>query len=137
VLTTALAGVTIGRRAAAMGLTAAQAAALLAPARPAVILLHPQPDRTPELAIAMVGMILLFTALNLYGSYVLTGVVEEKSSRVVEVLLARVQPADLLAGKVTGIGLLGIGQFALLGAVAAVTLQAVHPPRLREAWREV
>lgn len=130
VLTTALAGVTIGRRAAAMGLTAAQAAALLAPARPAVTLLHPQPDRTPELAIAMVGMILLFTALNLYGSYVLTGVVEEKSSRVVEVLLARVQPADLLAGKVTGIGLLGIGQFALLGAVAAVTLQAVHPPRL-------
>lgn len=130
VLTTALAGVTIGRRAAAMGLTAAQAAALLAPARPAVTLLHPQPDRTPELVIAMVGMILLFTALNLYGSYVLTGVVEEKSSRVVEVLLARVQPADLLAGKVAGIGLLGIGQFALLGAVAAVTLQAVHPPRL-------
>jgi ABC-2 type transport system permease protein len=130
VLTTALAGVTIGRRAAAMGLTAAQAAALLAPARPAVTLLHPQPDRTPELVIAMVGMILLFTALNLYGSYVLTGVVEEKSSRVVEVLLARVQPADLLAGKVAGIGLLGIGQFAMLGAVAAVTLQAVHPPRL-------
>jgi ABC-2 type transport system permease protein len=130
VLTTALAGVTIGRRAAAMGLTAAQAAALLAPARPAVTLLHPQPDRTPQLVIAMVGMILLFTALNLYGSYVLTGVVEEKSSRVVEVLLARVRPADLLAGKVAGIGLLGIGQFALLGAVAAVTLQAVHPPRL-------
>jgi ABC-2 type transport system permease protein len=130
VLTTALAGVTIGRRAAAMGLTAAQAAALLAPARPAVTLLHPQPDRTPELVIALVGMILLFTALNLYGSYVLTGVVEEKSSRVVEVLLARVRPTDLLAGKVAGIGLLGIGQFALLGAVAAVTLQAVHPPRL-------
>jgi ABC-2 type transport system permease protein len=130
VLTTALAEVTIGRRAAAMGLTAAQAAALLAPARPAVTLLHPQPDRTPELVIAMVGMILLFTALNLYGSYVLTGVVEEKSSRIVEVLLARVQPADLLAGKVAGIGLLGIGQFAMLGAVAAVTLQAVHPPRL-------
>ena len=130
VLTVALAEVTIGRRAAAMGLTGAQAAALLAPARPAVTLLHPQPDRTPELVIAMVGMILLFTALNLYGSYVLTGVVEEKSSRVVEVLLARVQPADLLAGKVAGIGLLGIGQFAMLGAVAAVTLQAVHPPRL-------
>jgi ABC-2 type transport system permease protein len=130
VLTTALAEVTIGRRAAAMGLTAAQAAAPLAPARPAVTLLHPQADRTPELVIAMVGMILLFTAMNLYGSYVLTGVVEEKSSRVVEVLLARVQPADLLAGKVAGIGLLGIGQFAMLGAVAAVTLQAVHPPRL-------
>jgi ABC-2 type transport system permease protein len=130
VLTTALAEITLARRAAAMGLTAAQAATLLAPARPAVTLLHRQPDRTPELVIALVGMVLLFTALNLYGSYVLTGVVEEKSSRVVEVLLARVQPADLLAGKVAGIGMLGIGQFALLGAVAAVTLQAVNPPRL-------
>jgi ABC-type Na+ efflux pump permease subunit len=66
-------------------------------------------------------MILLFTALNLYGSYVLTGVVEKKSSRVVEVVLARVRPSDLLAGQVAGIGVLGIGQFAALAAVAAAT----------------
>jgi ABC-2 type transport system permease protein len=57
-------------------------------------------------------------------------VVEEKSSRVVEVLLARVRPADLLAGKVLGIGLLGIGQFIALAVAAAATIQIVDPPDL-------
>jgi ABC-2 type transport system permease protein len=75
-------------------------------------------------------MILLFVALNFYGSYVLTGVVEEKSSRIVEVLLARVPASRLLAGKVAGIGLLGIGQFLALGVIAAGTLQIVRPPDL-------
>jgi ABC-2 type transport system permease protein len=78
----------------------------------------------------MIGMVLLFVALNFYGTYVLTGVVEEKSSRVVEVLLARVPARDLLAGKVAGIGLLGVGQFAALAAIAIITLQIVRPPDL-------
>ena len=42
------------------------------------------------------------------GKLVLTGVVQEKSSRVVEVLLARMPARTLLAGKVTGIGLIGL-----------------------------
>jgi ABC-2 type transport system permease protein len=92
--------------------------------------LQPEPDRGPQTLIALVGMVLLFVALNFYGTYVLTGVVEEKSSRVVEVLLARVRPADLLAGKVLGIGLLGLGQFLALAVAAAVTLQIVQPPDL-------
>jgi len=130
VLTTALAQIAVSERARALGLTPAQLGSLFAPAEPAVTRLHPQPDRAPQTVIALIGMILLFVALNFYGSYVLTGVVEEKSSRVVEVLLARVRPADLLAGKVLGIGILGISQFAALAAAAAVTLQIVRPPRL-------
>jgi ABC-2 type transport system permease protein len=126
----ALARITVAERARALGLTPAQAAALFAPAAPTVTLLHATPDRGPQTVIALAGMILLFVALNFYGSYVLTGVVEEKSSRIVEVLLARVRPADLLAGKVLGIGLLGIGQFLALAAVAAVTLQIVKPANL-------
>jgi ABC-2 type transport system permease protein len=85
------------------------------------------------MVIAMVGMILLFVALNFYGAYMLTGVVEEKSSRIVEVLLARVHAADLLAGKVLGIGLLGITQFLALAAVAATTLEIVKPANLPAA----
>jgi len=55
---------------------------------------------------------------------VAAGVVEEKSSRVVEVLLATVKPVHLLAGKVIGLGILGLGQLLLLailgmGAAAA------------------
>ena len=127
VLYAALAQVAIGQRAQALGLTPGQLQGLLAPPRTTVIRLHAQPDRTPQMIIALVGMILLFVALNFYGNYVLTGVVEEKSSRVVEVLLARVRPTDLLAGKVVGIGMLGIGQFTALAAVAAVTLEITRP----------
>jgi ABC-2 type transport system permease protein len=130
VLDAALARVAIGQRAQTLGLTPAQLGSLVAPAAPTVTRLHPAPDKGPQTVIALVGMILLFVALNFYGAYVLTGVVEEKSSRVVEVLLARVRPAQLLAGKVLGIGLLGIGQFLALAVVGAVTLRIVKPANL-------
>jgi ABC-2 type transport system permease protein len=48
----------------------------------------------------------LLVAIMLYGNLMLTGVAEEKSSRVVEVLLARMPACNLLAGKVAGIGML-------------------------------
>ncbi|MFG1912351.1 ABC transporter permease [Kribbella sp. NPDC048928] len=118
------------RRADALDLTPAEAAGLLAPVEPTVTVLDPNPDDTSRLIVALAGVILLFVALNIYGSYVLTGVVAEKSSRVVEVLLARVRPVQLLAGKIIGIGLLGVAQFAALAVVGAVTLQIVKPPHL-------
>lgn len=130
VLAAALAQVTIAQRARQLGISPAQLGQLLAPARPKLTVLHPQPSRGPQTVIALVGVILLFVALNFYGAYVLTGVVEEKSSRIVEVLLARTRPADLLVGKVTGIGLLGLAQFGGLAAAAAITLQIIRPPDL-------
>ena len=66
-------------------------------------------------------------AIVLYGNLVLTGVAEEKSSRVVEVLLARMPARNLLAGKVAGIGLLGFAQFAVTALAALVAALAVHP----------
>jgi ABC-2 type transport system permease protein len=56
---------------------------------------------------------------------VLTGVVEEKSSRVVEVLLARLPAKALLGGKVVGIGLLGFGQLAVTAVAALVASMAM------------
>jgi ABC-2 type transport system permease protein len=64
-------------------------------------------------------------AIFLYGNLVLTGVVEEKTSRVVEVLLARMPARYLLLGKVAGIGLLGLAQIALTVAVALVAMSMV------------
>jgi ABC-2 type transport system permease protein len=130
VLDAAAAQTAIAQRAEALGLTPAQLAGLFAPTKPTATTLQPTTDRGPRSLVAMAGMILLFVALNFYGAYVLTGVVEEKSSRVVEVLLARVRAADLLAGKILGIGLLGIGQFFALAAAAAVTLQILKPANL-------
>lgn len=60
----------------------------------------------------------------------LTGVVEEKSSRVVEVLLSRVPPSSLLGGKIAGIGLTGLVQFLAVAAAAAATLLAARPSGL-------
>jgi len=85
------------------------------------------PRATPsdaEVTAALLGASLLLATLAVYGQWVLTGVVEEKANRVVEVILATVRPRHLLAGKVIGIGLLGLAQVALIGGLAA-TLIAV------------
>jgi len=66
--------------------------------------------------------ILLWIALGIYGSQVAQGVVEEKATRIMEILLATVPPSRLLAGKVIGIGSVAMVQ---LGIVAAATLAAV------------
>ena len=77
-----------------------------------------------ETLVALLGSLLLLTTLALYGQWVLTGVVEEKSNRVVELILATVRPRHLMAGKVIGLGLLGLVQVALIGGLAAVLLAA-------------
>lgn len=79
-------------------------------------------QRGPQALIATVGMVLLFVTITFYGSYILMSVIEEKQSRVVEVLLAHVEPRDLLAAKVLGHGALGLAQFLALALVAAIGL---------------
>ena len=91
----------------------------------------PDPDADARRAAAYFGVLLLYFQLFGYGLWVALGVVEEKSSRVVELLLATVRPWQLLAGKVIGIGLLGLGQLVLTGAVgiaAALATGAVDVP---------
>ena len=75
-------------------------------------------------AVAYAGLLLLYLAVLLYGNWMLSGVTEEKSNRVVEVLLSSVKPWQILAGKILGIGSLGIAQFAgtILVAFLAVSL---------------
>lgn len=67
--------------------------------------------------IAFIGTLLLYIAILSYGLVVATGVVEEKSSRVVELILAAVRPRQLLAGKILGIGALGLATLAVIGTV--------------------
>jgi ABC-2 type transport system permease protein len=78
------------------------------------------PNRDVAFAFANVGVILLFISIFTFGTWVLTGVVEEKQSRVVEVVLATVEPRDLLIGKVLGIGLLGIAQLIVMVAFGLI-----------------
>jgi ABC-2 type transport system permease protein len=76
--------------------------------------------RPARLSMALVVVALLYLALLLYGSLVAAGVVEEKSSRVVEFLLPAVRPRQLLAGKVVGLGLVGLLQLLAVGVVGLV-----------------
>jgi len=57
--------------------------------------------------------ILIYIFIFLYGSQVMTGVMEEKTSRVVEVLISSVKPFELMMGKIVGIALVGLTQFLL------------------------
>jgi ABC-2 type transport system permease protein len=74
-------------------------------------------DEGQRLVIGLVVAFLLYMALMIYGQMVAQGVVEEKSSRVVELLLSTVRPWQLLAGKVLGLGLVGLIQFAVIAVV--------------------
>jgi ABC-2 type transport system permease protein len=81
-------------------------------------------DADARQAFAFVALIVLYGQLISYGIWVATGVVEEKTSRIVEILLATIRPRELLSGKVLGIGLVGLGQLLFIGAVGLVIASA-------------
>jgi ABC-2 type transport system permease protein len=67
-------------------------------------------------AAAVVGYILaflLYGILFIYGAQVMRGVMEEKTSRIIEVMISSVKPFQLMIGKIVGVGLVGITQFVL------------------------
>jgi ABC-2 type transport system permease protein len=84
----------------------------------------PDPRRGQRLAVALLIIALLYVSLVLYGTMVAQGVIEEKSSRVVEILLATVRPWQLLTGKVLGLGLVGLIQLAVIGVAGLVLASA-------------
>lgn len=81
----------------------------------------PQQGAGERTAIAAVVVILLYLQLLAFGIAVAMGVVEEKASRVVEVLLSTIRPWQLLLGKVLGIGAAGLLQLAVVGAIGLGT----------------
>jgi len=70
-------------------------------------------DTRIAMGIAMGLSILIYLSLFLYGAQVMRGIIEEKSSRIVEVIISSVKPFQLMMGKIIGIGLVGITQFVL------------------------
>ena len=97
-----------------------------------VTALDPRADPAGErTGIAIVGIVVLYTLLILIGQFVAQGVVEEKSTRVVELLLSTMRPWQLLAGKIIGLGLLGLAQIvaiAVVGVAGALGFDLVSLP---------
>jgi len=63
-------------------------------------------------------VMILYMALLLYGVAVMRGILEEKSNRIMEVLLGSLSPDQLMTGKILGIGLVGLTQMAIYAATA-------------------
>ncbi len=76
-------------------------------------------------ALGSLTQVLLLMAISLYGSTVLNGVLQEKTSRVVEVVLSTVTTQQLLAGKLLGIGFFGFVQVVVLAVVGIGISSAV------------
>jgi ABC-2 type transport system permease protein len=103
------------------GVPADQIVHLLQPQPVPVHLTKPtNPQRQENAGYALVIVLLLYGQLFGYGVWVATGVIEEKSSRVVEILLSSIRSRQLLAGKVFGIGALGLVQLTCIAVFAIV-----------------
>jgi len=101
------------------GLTQAQALNALSPAALPIDVLAPNGRNTPDNQNLIIFCVFaLFMVVMLSGQAVAQGVTEEKSSRVVELLLTTISPRRLLAGKVLGIGALGLCVMLLAGGAA-------------------
>jgi len=59
------------------------------------------------------GAILIYISLFIYGSQVMRGVIEEKTTRIIEVIISSVKPFQLMLGKIIGVGMVGLTQFVL------------------------
>lgn len=77
----------------------------------------PDPEKGQRVALSIAVVVLLYMQIMMFGMYVAMGVVEEKSSRVVELLLSTLRPLQLLWGKVIGIGAVGLVQLTAYGVV--------------------
>ncbi len=70
-------------------------------------------DKGQGFIISYVFMLLIYMTILMYGVSVLRGVIQEKTSRVIEVVISNVKPFQLLMGKVLGIGLVGLTQYVV------------------------
>jgi ABC-2 type transport system permease protein len=109
-----------------LGASGVDQATLAAAQQPPVIAaVEPQTeDDQARFLVANIGAVLILVGIFSFGFTVLTGVVEEKQNRVVEVVLATVRARDLLMGKVLGIGVLGLVQLAVFVTAALVAALA-------------
>lgn len=71
-------------------------------------------------AIGLLSAFLIYLSLVLYGTQVMRGVIEEKVSRIVEVVISSVKPLQLMLGKIIGVGLVGLTQFVLWIVLSAL-----------------
>jgi len=92
-------------------------------------------DNILKLAFGGISGYLLFMFIIIYGNMIMRSVIEEKTSRIIEVIISSVKPIQLMMGKIIGTSLAGITQFAIwviLGSVAMTIISAIFGINLTE-----
>jgi len=83
-------------------------------------------EKGAALFTVLIFMIILYTTFLMYGMQNMKGVIDEKTNRIVEVIIASVRPTELMIGKIVGIGLVGLTQYLIWSLIAMnLTLPAI------------
>lgn len=86
-----------------------------------------------NITIGIACAILIYMSLFIYGAQVMRGVIEEKTNRIIEVIISSVKPFQLMLGKIIGVGLVGLTQFAAWVVLSVISTkvagQAFHAPQ--------
>ncbi|PIB37189.1 ABC transporter permease [Reichenbachiella sp. 5M10] len=76
-------------------------------------------------AVGYLGAFLIYFFIFLYGAQIMRGVIEEKTNRIIEVIIASVKPFHLMMGKIIGVGSVGLTQFLLWVALSSAIVSGV------------
>ncbi|MFI5196522.1 MAG: ABC transporter permease [Chitinophagales bacterium] len=79
--------------------------------------------------VGVLSALLIYMCLLIYGTQVMRGVIEEKVSRIIEVIISSVKPFQLMLGKIIGVGMVGLTQF-ILWIVISIALYTLAGPAL-------
>lgn len=114
----------------AAGLDESTVTSIVDPPPLSTTVVDPSDDNTVGTIVGFASAVLLFISITSFGGYVLTGVVEEKSTGVIEVLLSHVRAHQLMAGKVFGIGAVALLQFTatVIAGLIALRISGTEVP---------
>ncbi len=110
------------------GINAKRAGELMEPVEMTVVSEREQGKSREAFFLALGMLVVLYGIIIIYGQLVLRGVVEEKQSRIIEVLLSSIKPFHLMLGKLIGIGLVSLTQVAVWIAAALLLSVAAAAP---------
>ncbi|MCX8080110.1 MAG: ABC transporter permease [Bacteroidia bacterium] len=79
---------------------------------------------------------LMFMFITVYGMMVFRSVLEEKTNRIVEIIISSIKPFQLLAGKILGVAVLGIGQFLVMAGISALLMMLMVQFLLKDTLAE-
>lgn len=111
------------------GVSAAKFREILKPYEFTLLDVDDDKDKEGEMKAQMVGIgfsVMIFVFLIVYAGQVMRSVLEEKTSRVVEIIVSSVKPFELMLGKIVAIGLVGLTQFAIWIILLSVIMMSIQ-----------